>query len=225
MNDNSTQSSATSASETTEKPKTDLKRTKLNDPSDRPDSSCASTPTAAPLSVETSPSLLATESVESALESTLNTRSNRSVSRRSPRSSPPTAGGKSPSSGNRKSDKEAWYSDIEVGILEGHGLERTLEVEEEFFDGKRLTVYAAVSDPLRKRLFKATDVAKKYNVTNNRLAMYLSRRKTLPNSGIYQADDFVFKKPPRKDLKHGGYFLSVEVCCLVLTILCYCCCV
>lgn len=70
----------------------------------------------------------------------------------------------------------------------------------------------AVKDPRQRPLFKSSDVAWKLGSTNSRFAMYIARRRAIPLSGIYKCEEFEHRLSSRKDLKLGGYFVSLDVC-------------
>jgi len=55
----------------------------------------------------------------------------------------------------------------------------------------------ALADAQKRVLFKTSDLSSHLKCSNNMVAMYLSRRKQLKNSGIFQATGFNCKKESR----------------------------
>jgi len=68
-----------------------------------------------------------------------------------------------------------------------------------------------VTDPLQRKLYRASMLARKFGVATNCIAMYLARRRHLPQ-GIFQASGIENKPIGRMGLKAGGYFVSLEAC-------------
>ena len=104
---------------------------------------------------------------------------------------------------------------------------------------KTVDIYTAVNDPQNRTLYRASALAGKFGCATNtvsitvacfpicpatdcepvcvlapsQIGMYLARRHG--HDGIFQAASFRHKPTGRRSgLKSGGYFLTLEVCCL-----------
>lgn len=80
------------------------------------------------------------------------------------------------------------------------------------FFGKEVCVFTASEDPLQRILYMAKDLAVQFSCSKNMLDMFLNRRKRNKNAGIFQATCIISKQQSRKDIRIGGYFISIEVC-------------
>ena len=74
--------------------------------------------------------------------------------------------------------------------------------------GDHVAVFSAVNDPERRLLVRASDVARLLNITTSSMAMWIMRRRHW--SGIYQANDFIFKRAGRHGLKKNGYYITLD---------------
>ncbi len=74
-------------------------------------------------------------------------------------------------------------------------------------------IFFAKSDPLQRTLYKSSDVCKKLNCTNKKLAMWLARRRSRYPYDIVQAKCFELGS---MNLKPHTYFVSEKICNLFL---------
>lgn len=104
----------------------------------------------------------------------------------------------------------SWQSIIECGIVI-HG-QRVLKQYCDFF-GSTVEVFTAVSDPMRRVLYRPNLIAKKMGCSTSRIGMHLNRYKNKEQLGVYQSTGFTHK--PQSDavrLRTGAYFISMDAC-------------
>jgi hypothetical protein len=106
--------------------------------------------------------------------------------------------------------QKAYESIIDCGFVAANG-KRQYSIHSPFF-GDEIKVYRALSDPQQRFLFKTVDVALHFKCSPNMLAMYLKRRRALPESGIYQATDILHREEGQAHVKAGCYFITLEAC-------------
>jgi len=69
-----------------------------------------------------------------------------------------------------------------------------------------------MEDSERTPLYLPGELSTLFGCSTNLLSMYLSRRKKVRDSGIFQATAILYKSVCRKDVKVGGYFISLKAC-------------
>jgi hypothetical protein len=89
---------------------------------------------------------------------------------------------------------------------------RVLHEYSAFFE-YQVEIFYAKSDPLQRTLYKSSEVCKKLNCTNKKLAMWLARRRSRYPYDIVQAKCFELGS---MNLKPHTYFISEKVCYLFL---------
>jgi hypothetical protein len=95
---------------------------------------------------------------------------------------------------------------------ETNSIVRILQEYCHFFEYE-VEIFYAKSDPMRRTLYKSSDVCKKVSCTNKKFAMWLARRRSRFPYDIVQAKCFELGS---MNLKPHTYFVSEKVCFLFL---------
>eukprot|EP00475_Leptophrys_vorax_P026221 TRINITY_DN3687_c0_g1_i2.p1 TRINITY_DN3687_c0_g1~~TRINITY_DN3687_c0_g1_i2.p1 ORF type:complete len:346 (-),score=51.13 TRINITY_DN3687_c0_g1_i2:346-1359(-) len=106
------------------------------------------------------------------------------------------------------------FTVIECGILSAVDKPARLYHQFSEFFGDQVEVFTAVSDPQKRPLYRATLLAKMLEFENNKIGMYLYRKRG-QIEGVYCASSYEFKPDNVMGLRQKSYFLTEQACRLL----------